>query len=186
MDRRRGIADDRAAGGRIDQTPDTTRAHRLHQAEAADHVDVEIESRIGNRFDDTGVRCQVDHRIDSVERDVERGRIADVAMDEFPGKVVEMVAVPKDFVVEHPHLPARSGQPRNQICADEAATAGDEDPHRPNIDMMVERWRTICPSITVSNPPGTMTPLSASTTAISCAPPLRTISGTGTEKRQSL
>jgi hypothetical protein len=70
----------------------------------------------------------VNDGVDAVERSGHDVGVADVALDELDVETGEVVAAPPREVVERSDRAPALEEPRDQVRADEAAAAGDEDP----------------------------------------------------------
>ena len=103
-----------------------------------DHVDhaldADIEHEFGRAVEGRGAvdEGEVMHLVDASRRGVDRGRVADVAADEFDvaldvGEPTQRAA---RIVVEHAHRLAAPHQRLDQGRADEAGAAGDQDAPR--------------------------------------------------------
>jgi hypothetical protein len=80
-----------------------------------------------HRLDDRPVRGQVSDGVDAVEGPGHDVGVADVTLDELDVEAGEVVAASPCEVVERPDRGPALEESGDQVRADEAAAAGDED-----------------------------------------------------------
>ena len=111
----------------VDDAADTGAAGGLEHVERAAGVDLLGEHRVGVDVGDVGDRGEVDHGVAVAHRQVEVGRIGDAAGE---GLDFERGVVGRGAEVEDPRRDPPLDQAVDHVRADEAAAAGDQDPHR--------------------------------------------------------
>ena len=114
-------------GGRaVDDAADLGAAGGLEHVEGAAGVDLLGEHRVGEDVADVGDRREVDDRVAVAHRQVEVGGVGDAAGE---GLDLERRVVRRGAEVEDPRRVAAVEQPVDDVGADEAAAARDQDPH---------------------------------------------------------
>ena len=102
-----------------------------HDLDRAADVRLVARQGIGDRPRDRPDRGQVDDRVAARRRVVQRGGVQDGALDELD-PVPDRIEPPGESrrqVVDDGHLVARRQQRPHEMMADEASSAGDQDPH---------------------------------------------------------
>ena len=114
-------------GGRaVDDAADLGAAGGLEHVEGAARVDLLGEDRVGEDVGDVGDRGEVDDGVAVAHRQVEVGRVGDAAGE---GLDLQRRVVGRGAEIEDPRRDAAIEQPVDDVGADEAAAAGDQDPH---------------------------------------------------------
>ena len=127
VDGRRGVSDQRPAGRGQHHPLDARPPRGVQHAERAERVDLEVHHRILDRADHRAGRGEMDGRPEALERVVQCGRVADVALDQFGVDSGEVRGIPGAEVVEHPDPVTARYQPPDQRRAHEAGAAGHQD-----------------------------------------------------------
>jgi hypothetical protein len=125
--RRRGVPDERSAGGRLDDAFDPGPARGVEHAERAQHVDVEVGLRIFHRTDHRARGGEVHDRPQADERHVKVRGVADVPLDEIGVHVGQMGRITSGEIVENANPVAAGDQTANQGSPHESGAAGDQN-----------------------------------------------------------
>ena len=117
------------------ELPDAAVASQLEQVLRAGDVDLLIAHRVGDRRADAGSRRHVNDDVDVVRQRVDHSCVADVALDEAPGRGSRCSAMLSEFdravverveVVENGDAIPIAQQGIDQVAADEAGASRDQ------------------------------------------------------------
>jgi hypothetical protein len=124
------VAVDGAAGRDEQHLPHPCLARRLEQGDGAEDVGPRVEERVGHRPPHVHLRGVVVQHVGALIADqVGRPRVEDVQLVE-PRLRIQVLALSRAQVVDHQHVVARRDAGVDDVRADEARAAGDEDLHQ--------------------------------------------------------
>ncbi len=114
-----------------DDLLDPREPRRFEQADGADEVGLRIGDEVVHAPPAADRRGEVEDRPAALDRALDGGRIADVAVDQPDVEAGKIGAVAGREVVEHRHRPPLRHQASAEVRSDEPGTAGHQGSHVP-------------------------------------------------------
>ena len=129
MHRRPRFAQNRAAGGSVDEARHTHLSHKHQEPKRARDVDVEILFWICDRIDDIRVGREVHDRIHVPQHTAHQPPVSDVTFHELHVIVRDGISTAARFVIDHPDRLDKAAlhDDTDQVGTDESAAPGNED-----------------------------------------------------------
>ena len=154
----RGAALDRAVhlvGADVQEARNLELAHRLEQGEDAEHVGLEERVGLHQRAVDVGLRGEVDDGVDPAAGVAHDLAVADVALEKRVARVVleigQVGGIPRVgqlVEIDDAVVRVRRQDVADEVGADEAASAGDQQLHRSTLASRPRSLRRHSPTAT--------------------------------------